>query len=131
MDDEAADIRGIELASPELVEKMRRKGRVIEFAEAGSEALRYLDTMKANANVGGELLTNILIRGDVRTIEIWEEFLHGTQKKCGLIDDSVATTSAEIHVKRFMIQHRRMIGISEEDSSLLERMAVAIESTGQ
>lgn len=97
----------------------------------GSEVLRYLDLMEVNANVGGESMNHFLLRADPRIIEAWEEFLHGTQKKCGLIDDSVATTSAEIHVKRFMIQHRRMIGISEEDSSLLERMAVAIESTGQ
>ena len=43
--------------------------------------------MGANANIGGERMMDILLRPDPRVIEVREEFLHGTQKKCGLIDD--------------------------------------------
>src|SRR5207302_6678275 len=69
--------RGKELATGDFLEAIRRKGRHITFASPGSEELRYLDWMKANANVGGGRLTLILLREDARKIEVLEEFLHG------------------------------------------------------
>jgi hypothetical protein len=120
-------LRGIELAPVSLLARMRGKGRRIEFVEEGSEELRWLDFMGVNANAGGEKLDHILLRAEPRIIEIWEEFLHGTQKRCGLIADTVAMKQAEIHVKRFMIRHRRLIGISGEDAAILEQMAASLE----
>lgn len=106
---------------------MRRKGRTIVFVQADSDEERYLDHMGVHANAGGLRLDHILLRVDARLIEVWEEFLHGTQRKCGLIRDTRAMTTAEIHVKRFMSRHRRLIGLSDEDASVLERMARVIE----
>jgi hypothetical protein len=113
--------RGVERASESLIERMRSKGRSIQIARKGTDELRLLDAMSANANVGGELLVHILLREEPRTIEIWEEFLHGTQKKCGMIE-RLGIREAEIHVKRFMIRHRRLIGISDGDIRILEAL---------
>jgi hypothetical protein len=89
--------------------------------EEGSEELRYLDFRGANANVGGEAVTHILLRPDPRTIEVWEEFLHGTQHKCGLIE-GLGVQECERHVKQFMIRHRRLIGVSEGDTAYLAHL---------
>lgn len=100
---------------------MRSKGRTIEFAVERSDDLRYLDSMSANANVGGERLTHILLRKDPRTIEAWEEFLHGTQYRCGVID-KLGLNGAEVHVKNFMIRHQRLLGLSVKDIEILSHM---------
>jgi hypothetical protein len=102
---------------------MRSKGRTITVAEEGSEELRYLDYMRANASVGGGLLNDILLRPAPRVIEVWEEFLHGTQRKCGLIKE-FPNPAYEIHVKRFMVRHHRLIGISVEDIAVLDSWLV-------
>jgi hypothetical protein len=113
--------RGVERASESLIERMRSKGRSIQIALEGTEELRFLDLWPANASVGGELMTDILLREEPRLIEVWEEFLHGTQKKCGIIE-KLGFNQAEIHVKRFMIRHHRLIGILEEDVRILEAL---------
>jgi hypothetical protein len=113
--------RGVERASQLLIERMRSKGRSIQIAGEGTDELRLLDAMSANTNVGGELLVHILLREEPRVIEIWEEFLHGTQKKCGIIE-RLGVREAEIHVKNFMIRHRRLIGISDEDIRILDAL---------
>jgi hypothetical protein len=77
--------------------------------------------MRCNANVGGALLTHIFIRKDVRKIEVWEEFLHGTQKRCGLID-KLGVAAAEVHVKKFMVRHRQLLGISGADVQIILSM---------
>ena len=69
---------GEEKASVELLEAMEEHGRVIEFAAAGSEELRYLDGMGAEANVGGPGRTNLLLRESPTKVAALEEFLHGT-----------------------------------------------------
>jgi hypothetical protein len=110
----------------DLLDKMRSKGRAILFATEGSEELRYLDAQGANANVGGETCTHILLREDPRFIEVWEEFLHGTQFRCGLFTDrsmsegQEALEECEEHVKEFMIRHARLIGICEADVKILQ-----------
>src|SRR5438045_249910 len=45
-----AVLRGKVRASPELLDKIRSKGRTILYAKEGSEELRYLRRMRANAN---------------------------------------------------------------------------------
>ena len=113
-------MRAIEPASAELLEQVKSKGRTIHYALPGSDALRYMDYMRANANVGGPELTHILLRSNPRKLEVLEEFLHGTQKRIGLID-KVGVDAAERHVKEFMIRHHVLLGISPEDVRFLEQ----------
>jgi hypothetical protein len=113
--------RGHETASPELLRSVVEKGRVIAFAREGSDDLRYLDSKAGNANVGGATLEHILLREDARTIEVWEEFLHGTQYRCGVID-RLGFDGAEVHVKEFMIRHQRLMRLSAEDVEVLGRL---------
>ena len=126
MDQDDLPGRGVERASPALIDAMRGKGREIQIAGPGSEELRYLDYMGANANVGGESYTSIILRDDPRQIEVWEEFLHGTQWRCGIIRGTSDLGRAEIHVKEFMIRHATLIGIIEEDRTILNSMLAAI-----
>lgn len=126
LDDPIGLPRGTQPATEELLDKVRSKGRDILFATEGSEELRYLNKKKANANIGGETYTHILLREDPRFIEIWEEFLHGTQYKCGLFTDRTlgegqdGFEKCEEHVKEFMIRHARLIGICEADIKILQ-----------
>ncbi len=109
------------LASVELLKAVKRKGRTIVFAEPDSEEKRYLHVMNANANVGGERLTHMILQKDVRHVELLEEFLHGTQERIGLVDQN-GLVWCERHVKKFMIQHQEMLEISDEDRMILEQM---------
>lgn len=114
-------LRATELASAELLAKVQSKGRTINYALSGSDDLRYLNYMRANANVGGEKMTHILLHLDPRKVEVLEEFLHGTQKRIGLID-RIGVDAAESHVKDFMIRHYKLLGISREDVEILKKM---------
>ncbi len=80
-----------------------------------------LDACKANANVGGEKLTHIILLPDARKIEALEECLHGTQFRLGIVPRD-GIPYAETHVKRFMIRHATMLGISSRDVEILHRM---------
>jgi hypothetical protein len=77
--------------------------------------------MSANANAGGPRLTHLILRLDARKVEVLEEFLHGTQYRTGLIERETLV-DAEIHVKRFMIRHSKLLGISPEDVCVIEQM---------
>jgi hypothetical protein len=114
-------LRGTELASIALLAAAQSKGRSVSYAKPGSEELRYLDFMQANANVGGESLTQILLRHGPRKIEVIEEFLHGTQHRIGLIA-KLGVDGAERHVKEFMVRHRRLLRICHEDVVILNEM---------
>lgn len=51
-----------------------------------------------------------------------EEFLHGTQARAG-ITGHLGTSglgSAETHVKDFMINHQKMLGLSDQDVQILQ-----------
>lgn len=106
--------RGVELASEELLDAVRRKGREIFQDE---ETQRLLDHFQANATTTG---TDISLRTDPRKIEVLEEFLHGTQIRLG-IQNRMTAAEYERHVKDFMIRHRRLLGISDEDVEWLRR----------
>jgi len=101
--EEAADIE-------RLLESVQQHGRTITFATLGSEELRYLDYMGAEANVGGPGHLNILLRENPSKEAILEEFLHGTQDRLGIID-RLGENGAEDHVKNFMTRHRKMLGL--------------------
>ena len=114
-------VRATEAASEELMGAVRAHGRTIQIAAEGSEEMRYLDFMKANANVGGEAMTDILLRPNPTKIEVMEEFLHGTQFKTGMID-RLGMQGAEVQVKEFMLAHQRLLGISEQDAAVLRQL---------
>lgn len=65
---------------------------------------------------------NYQFRRDARHIEVLEEFLHNTQRELGILDWPYPRY--EIHVKDFMIRHRRLLGISNCDAHTLRRMLV-------
>jgi len=62
-------VRGGTAATEELMSAVRAHGRTIQIASEGSEELRYLNHMNANANVGGETMTDILLRENPTKIE--------------------------------------------------------------
>jgi hypothetical protein len=114
--------RGIQPAPPELLKLMQseRHERTIVFATEGSDELGLLDWFVANANCNGEGYKHIILREDPRLIEAWEEFLHGTQYKLGQLSAlPEALLEAEVQVKRFMIDHARLMGITREDVDVL------------
>lgn len=116
-----SELMGIEPASGELLDAVSRKGRTIKFAEPGSEEMRYLDYMGAEANVGGENMDHILLRNQPSKVALLEEFLHGTQHRLGIIAQH-GRQAAEVHVKEFMLRHQRLLGIGPEDAKILEKL---------
>ena len=111
----------MECASPELLAAIKRQGRTVTTAQPGSEEMRYLDYMGAEANVGGAGMTHILVRENSGRAAVLEEFLHGTQAKLGIID-RLGTQGAEVHVKDFMIRHRIMLGLTVKDVDTLRTL---------
>lgn len=91
------------------------------IATNGSEEARLLECFQANANVGGEKLDHIILQQDARKIEALEEFLHGTQWRIGILTRRTVV-EAEVHVKRFMVRHCKLLGISEEDAEIITAM---------
>lgn len=114
-------LRTTEPASESLLRAVEAKGRTINYALPGSEELRYLDYMRANANGGGPKLTDILLRQNPTKVEVLEGFLHGTQYRIGVLD-RLGVQAAEIHAKEFMLRHQRLLGISSEDAKILQQM---------
>ncbi len=106
-------LQGVERASAELIDAVRSR-RTVEFAVEGSDELRYLDAIGAEANVGGAAVDHILLRADPSKAALLEEFLHGTQHSLGIIK-RLGQSGAEWHVKDFMIRHARLLGLGAED----------------
>ena len=108
--------RGMELASADLLQAIRRKGRTIVFAVEGSDERRNLQVCEANAlYLGGEGYNHIILREDARKLEALEEFLHGSQQKAKVLQRLEHPWDVEIHVGRFMVRHARLLGLSPED----------------
>ena len=63
----------------------------MRFATAGSDELRYLDHMNAEANVGGADLTHVLLRENPSKSAVLEEFLHGTQARLGIVAEAAGS----------------------------------------
>ncbi|KAA3624924.1 MAG: hypothetical protein DWQ02_22415 [Bacteroidetes bacterium] len=94
--------------------------------------MRFLELQAAEASVGGENLDHILLRSNPGKAALLEEFLHGTQKKVGVLRRLNADLiggpgrqTAEKHVKLFMIRHKIMLGIGEEDVKILYKLIEA------
>ena len=109
----------MERASDDLLAAIERHGRTITVARPGSEELRYLDYMGAEANVGGPNMTHILVSANPGKVAVLEEFLHGTQMKLGVIA-RLGSAAAEAHVKDFMIRHRSLLRLSDQDVDALK-----------
>jgi late competence protein required for DNA uptake (superfamily II DNA/RNA helicase) len=110
--------RGDTIASEELLQSIREKEKTIVIAIPGSDEARLLDYFGANASINTNDVNHIIVKPDVRKIEILEEFLHGTQQKLGIID-RLGNYSSEIHVKDFMIRHQKILGLSHNDIAAL------------
>ena len=115
-------LRHLELqkATPTLLDGMRNKGRTIIMAEEGSDDLARL---KATGASGSFIMTDqdemiMTLPEQPNKIAALEEFLHGTQTKLG----TTQRLSAEIEVKEFMLRHANMLGLSENDSIVLQAM---------
>lgn len=111
----------MERATPELLDAIRSKGRTIKIVQEGSEEARYLDFIGAEANVGGETMSHILLRPNPGKAAALEAFLHGTQHRLGIID-RMGINGAETHVKDFMIRHRKLLGLGDEDVDILRQL---------
>jgi phage terminase large subunit-like protein len=112
---------GVERASPELLAAVQRHGRTIQIVTEGAEELRYLNYIGAEANVGGETMSHILLRANPSKAAVLEEFLHGTQFRLGIVQ-RLGVQGAETHVKSFMIRHSRMLGLGEADVAALRQL---------
>lgn len=115
------NVESVERASPDLLVRIENHGRTITVAQPGSEEMRYLDYMGAEANVGGPNMTHIIVRDNPGKAAVLEEFLHGTQFRLGLID-RLSPAGAEAHVKDFMIRHQSLLGLGVEDVNILNKL---------
>ena len=77
-----------------------------------------LEYFKAEASVGGEDYMSIILRENPSKAASLEEFLHGTQHRLGIIE-RLGRDGAEYHVKDFMIRHRKLFRLSDEDVEVL------------
>jgi hypothetical protein len=111
---------GVEAASADLIAKVAAR-RNLHFASTPDE-LRYLDYIGAEANVGGEKMDHILMKDPPSKAALLEEFLHGTQHKLGMLKGVGDTAFAEWHVKDFMVRHRKLLGLGDEDVAILETL---------
>jgi hypothetical protein len=112
------ELASVERASAELIEKVGGR-RVISWADEGTDALRYLNYRRAEAaSLGAE---DIILRRNPGKAAVLEEFLHGTQQRLGIID-KLGRDGAERHVKDFMIRHRNLLGLGDEDVEILRKL---------
>jgi RHS repeat-associated protein len=111
---------GVESAPKELVEAVASR-RGVYIAEPGSDDLRFLDSVGAEACAGGPNVDQIILRPNPSKAAVLEEFLHGTQHRLGIIE-RLGRAGAETHVKDFMIRHKRLLGLSAEDVRILQML---------
>jgi len=97
-------------ASTELLDAVRAHGRTITIATEGSEELRFLNAVGAEASVGGPGRMSIILREDPSRSAVMEEFLHGTQERLGIIN-RLGIQGAERHVTDFMVRHGSLLGL--------------------
>ena len=62
---------------------------------------------------------DLLLRPDARKVEVLEEYLHNVQKDIGLTEklSSGPIGGLEMHVKDFMLRHKKMLGINDADAA--------------
>lgn len=114
--------RATELADQVLLDKLTARGYAIDQSE---EIQEYLTFRQANAATFFQ--KDLLLRPDVRKIEVLEEYLHNVQRQVGLTD-RLSSWELEIHVKEFMVRHRALLGISDADVEWLNQWLAAANS---
>lgn len=80
---------------------------------------RYLDYKRAEAAVLGT--EDILLLRNPGEAAVLEKLLKGTQQRLGIID-RLGVKGAECPVKDFMIRHRRLLGLGDEDIDILRSL---------
>ena len=75
----------------------------------------------AEAGCNDEDYQHIIFRENPGKAVVLEEFLHGTQHRLGIID-AIGRGAAEHHIKDFMIRHRRLLGLGDEDVEILKEL---------
>lgn len=107
-------------AEPELIDAMRSKGRELKIIEPGTADRGRLDGLGKEAAVliSTDMPDLIQLKVGAPKIAALEEFLHGTQFRNPYLSE-LPIAIREIHVKDFMIRHQKMLGLSENDLSVL------------
>lgn len=108
----------IQKATPELIEAMQSKGRQIETVSPGSFLHNRLIRLKAEGSVLNDMIT---LKEDGPKITALEEFLHGTQAQIPSLAELPAEIR-EIQVKDFMIRHQKLLGLTDNDVTVLKAM---------
>lgn len=116
------NLRHLELtkAEPELIDAMRSKGRELKIIEPGTADRGRLDGLGKEAAVliSTDMPDLIQLKVGAPKIAALEEFLHGTQFRNPSLSE-LPIAIREVHVKDFMIRHQKMLGLSENDLSVL------------
>lgn len=108
----------IQKVSAELIEAMRSKGRLIETVSPGSFLHNRLIRLKAEGSVLNDMIT--LKEGGPK-ITALEEFLHGTQAQIPSLAE-LPPEIREVQVKDFMIRHQKLLGLTDNDITVLKAM---------
>ena len=98
-----------------LLDSLKRRGYDVQQS---ADVQKYLNLRGANAATF--LQKDILLKMDPRKVEVLEEFLHNVQHRKGLTS-KMNPVQLEIHVKDFMIRHKKMLGLSPGDVKWLEK----------
>lgn len=109
-------------ADTKLLDAVTKQNRDIRIAEPGTDLERHLNSMEAEASVFNTDVAEqdiILLRPEPNKIAVLEEFLHGTQRIIDALKDKERVI-LELHVKDFMIRHRKILGLSDNDVEMLE-----------
>lgn len=114
------ELRHLELskAEPELISAMQAKGRTIEVAKPGSF---HYSRLQRHELAGSAMNDDIFLIENGPKIAALEEFLHGTQRKLPTLA-KIEDVILEIDVKDFMVRHRKLLGLSNNDVKVLEAL---------
>lgn len=120
-------LRGNQLAEESLINKLRGRNE-IEWIDEAHPNWKSWQENAINAEFDPET-GKMFFRRDARHIEVIEEFLHGTQEKLGLLDE-LPYPREELHVKDFMLRHRKLLGISDEEAEIVRQMIIRQMESG-
>ncbi len=97
---------------------MQAKGRTIEVAKPGSF---HYSRLQRHELAGSAMNDDIFLIENGPKIAALEEFLHGTQRKLPTLA-KIEDVILEIDVKDFMVRHRKLLGLSNNDVKVLEAL---------
>lgn len=117
-------LEGATDVNPTLIPNLRKRGWTVEIVEPGHpQYAGMVQDLTAGWWVGKFHMRLLQKPGEnIKQVTVLEEFLHGTQDKIPLFDTKHPYPRYEIHVKDFMIRHRRRLGLEDRDVSVLEEL---------